>query len=252
MFIRKTATRSKSASESYFTFRLVTSERTGKQVRQIALLNLGRQFDLPPSDWPGLCARIEALLAGQSGMLPQPEAIETLAQRYAARLIMAAPGGTTSQPASPAVPPGRAGSPARAAAPDPIFAEVDVASLQLTRPRSVGVEAAGLAAMDWLGLDPILAQLGFNGVQRAAVAGSLIGRMAAPGSELATWRWLGERSALGELLGVTFDTMPVMQLYRASDLLIRHRDKIEEALSHSGFVRAAGHCHPLRSDQHLF
>jgi Transposase DDE domain len=219
MFIRKTATRSKSASESYFTFRLVTSERTGKQVRQITLLNLGRQFDLPQSDWPGLCARIEALLAGQSGMLPQSEAIETLAQRYAARLIMAAP-----EPASPAR------SPAGSGAPSPIFAEVDVASLQLTRPRSVGVEAAGLAAMDWLGLDPILAQLGFNGVQRAAVAGSLIGRMAAPGSELATWRWLGERSALGELLGVAFDSVPLMQLYRASDLLIRHRDKIEEAL----------------------
>ena len=54
--------------------------------------------------------------------------------------------------------------------------------------------------MDWLGINPILADLGFNGIQRAAVAGSLIGRMAAPGSELATWRWLGERSALGELL----------------------------------------------------
>jgi transposase len=229
MFIRKTATRSKSAGESYFTFRLVTSERTGKKVRQITLLNLGRQFDLPHSDWPSLCARIEALLAGQSGMLPEPEAIETLAQRYAARLITAAP-----EPASPAVPARRAGSPARSAArsaaPDPIFAEVDIASLQLTRPRSVGVEAVGLAAIDWLGLDPILAQLGFNGVQRAAVAGSLIGRMAAPGSELATWRWLGERSALGELLGVNFDAMPLMQLYRASDLLVRHRDKIEEAL----------------------
>jgi hypothetical protein len=234
MFIRKTATRSKSASESYFTFRLVTSERTGKQVRQITLLNLGRQFDLPPSDWPGLCARIEALLAGQSGMLPPSEAIETLAQRYAARLIAAAPGPIAPPPASPTVLPERArspaGSPTGSAAPDPIFAEVDIASLQLTRPRSVGVEAAGLAAMDWLGLDPILAQLGFNGVQRAAVAGSLIGRMAAPGSELATWRWLGERSALGELLGVNFDAMPVMQLYRASDLLLRHRDKIEEAL----------------------
>jgi len=231
MFIRKTTTRSKSASESYFTFRLVTAERTGKRVRQITLLNLGRHFDLPQSDWPGLCARIEALLAGQSGMLAEPEAIETLAQRYAARLIAAAPGCTAPEPAVPAALPGRAGSPARAAVPDPIFfAEVDVASLQLTRPRSVGVEAAGLAAMDWLGIDPILAPLGFNRVQRAAVAGSLIGRMAAPGSELATWRWLGERSALGELLGVAFDSMPVMQLYRTSDLLVRHRDKIEQAL----------------------
>jgi hypothetical protein len=54
--------------------------------------------------------------------------------------------------------------------------------------------------------------------------------MAAPGSELATSRWLGERSALGELLGVNFDTMPLMQLYRTSDLLVRHRDKIETML----------------------
>jgi hypothetical protein len=54
--------------------------------------------------------------------------------------------------------------------------------------------------------------------------------MAAPGSELATWRWLSERSARGELLGVNFDSMPLMQLYRTSDLLVRHRDKIEEAL----------------------
>ena len=62
------------------------------------------------------------------------------------------------------------------------------------------------------------------------MAGILIGRMAAPGSELATSRWLGERSALGELLGVNFDTMPLMQLYRTSDLLVRHRDKIETML----------------------
>ena len=159
MFIRKTATRNKSANESYFTFRLVTSERTGKQVRQISLLNLGRQFDLPRSDWSRLCARIEALLAGQAGMLPEPETIETLAQRYAARLIVAGPGPTAPEPAPLAGPPGPSGSPAKSAAPDAVFAEVDIASLQLIQPRSAGVEAAGLAAMDWLGidLDPLFA-----------------------------------------------------------------------------------------------
>jgi transposase len=228
MFIRKTATRHKSTSEAYFTCRLVTSERTGKQVRQITLLNLGRQFDLPQNDWPRLCARIEALLAGQSGLIGEPEAIETLAQRYAARLILAGSAATAPAPADDPSP--RPGCSAKSAAPDPVFAEVDIASLQLVQPRSVGVEAAGRAAMDWLDLDPILADLGFNGVQRAAVAGSLIGRMAAPASELATWRWLGERSALGELLGVNFEAMSLMQLYRTSDLLVKHRDQIEDAL----------------------
>src|ERR1017187_3276562 len=110
MFIRKTATRNKSASESYFTFRLVTSERTGKQVRQITLLNLGHQFDLPQSDWPRLCARIEALLAGRPGVPPDPETIEPRPQREAARLIVAGPGPAAPAPAPPAVHPGRSGS----------------------------------------------------------------------------------------------------------------------------------------------
>jgi transposase len=102
--------------------------------------------------------------------------------------------------------------------------------LQLTRPRSAGVEAVGLAAIGWIGLTRILQNLGFNGVQRAAVAASLIGRMAAPGSELATWQWLRGRSALGELLDTDFEAMPLVRLYRVSDLLLRHRDAIEAAL----------------------
>jgi hypothetical protein len=217
VFIRKTATRNKSTSEAYVTHRLVTSERVGKQVRQITLLNLGRHFDLPRSDWPRLCARIEGLLAGQAAMLAEPDVIEALAQRFAARLVAARPAPATA-----------AAAPSTAA--EPAFAEVDVASLQLTRPRSVGAEAVGLAAVGWLGIDPILQDLGFNAVQRAAVAGSLIGRMAAPGSELSTWRWLRERSALGELLDVDFEAMPLIRLYRTSDLLVRHRDKIEDKL----------------------
>ena len=232
MFIRKTTTRNKSANESYFTFRLVASERTGDQVRQITLLNLGRHFDLPQPDWPRLCARIDALLAGQPDMLPEPQAIETLAQRFAARLIAAQPGpGAPATARSPAAPePTQPVPSAASTTPGPVYAEVDVTSLQLTRPRAVGVEAAGLAAMEWLGVDQILTRLGLNGVQRDAVAGLLIGRMAAPGSEMATWRWLRERSALGELLDVDFDAMPPIRLYRTSDLLVRHRDKIEDAL----------------------
>ncbi len=141
MFVRKTTTRNKSTKDPYFTYRLVTSERVGKQVRQITLLNLGRHFDLPQYNWPRLCARIEGLLGGQAAMLAEPAAIEALAQRLAARLIAA--------PSDPA-------ATNTSVTPKTTFAEVDVASLQLIRPRSVGVEAVGLAAIGWLGIDPIL------------------------------------------------------------------------------------------------
>ncbi len=134
--------RNGSGSESYFTFRRVASERTDNQVRQIIRLNLGRHFDLPQPDRPRLCTRIDALLAGQSGMLAEPEAIEALAQRFAARRIAAQP-----DPGKPAVarqplPAPKPAQPAPAApaaastTPDQIYAEVDVASLQLTRPRA--------------------------------------------------------------------------------------------------------------------
>nr|WP_294560475.1 hypothetical protein [uncultured Rhodopila sp.] len=234
MFIRKTATRNKSTGEPYFTFRLVASQRTGRQVRQVTRLNLGRHFDLPPEDWPRLCSRIDALLAGQAGLSGEPPAIETLAQRYAARLLVAQPEpAPAAAPEPPPASPAQSQPPAPAAietTPDPLYAEVDIASLQLTRPRSAGIEAAGLAAIGWLGIDRILAELGLNGVQRDAAAGLLIGRMAAPGSELATWRWLRERSALGELIGADFEAMPLIRLYRTADLLLRHREAIEAAL----------------------
>jgi len=148
MFIRKTTTRSRSVVESSFTFRLVASERTGSQVRQITLLNLSRHFDLPQPDWPRLCARIEALLAGQPDMLPEPETIEALAQRFAARLIAAQPGPGEPAAAPPSPAPDAAqsapGKPSAAAtAPAPIYAEVD--SLPLRRRRSPRCNSPGPA-----------------------------------------------------------------------------------------------------------
>jgi transposase len=72
--------------------------------------------------------------------------------------------------------------------------------------------------------------LGFNGPQRAAAIGSLIGRMTAPGSELATHHWLQQRSALGELIDFDFTTLDLMALYRISDRLLAHKPALEAFL----------------------
>ena len=98
------------------------------------------------------------------------------------------------------------------------------------RPRSVGVEHVGLWAMEQLGLPGLLERLGFNGPQRALAMANVIARLARPGSERASWRWLCERSALGELLGVDFERMSMMGLYRASDALLSRRAAIEKHL----------------------
>jgi transposase len=213
MYIRQTKTRSSKTGEDYFTFRLVASERVGTKVKQRTLLNLGRNFSLPKELWPQLCERMDQILSGQEAFLPESAEIEAEAQRYAARLVvLSAPAAPVEESAEVA------------------YQEVDIDSLELVRPRSVGVEHVGLSALAWLEMPQILESVGLNGVQRAAALGSIIGRMAAPGSELVTYRWLTERSALGELLGTDFEAMPLMRLYRVSDLLVRHRQAIEAAL----------------------
>ena len=215
MFIRQTKTSNATSGEDYLTFRLVASERTGSKVRQKTLLNLGKNFSLPQEEWAALCTRIEQILSGKAPLFPVPDEIETLAQHYAARLVIS-PKQVVPTPTQETK--------------TPDYQEVDVSSLELVRPRSIGVEHIGQTVLDWLKFPQLLEEVGLNGIQQAAVLGSVIGRMAAPGSELATWRWLRERSGLGELLNVDYETMPLMSLYRASDLLVKHRAAIEAKL----------------------
>ena len=219
MFVRRTQTRATADGERYFSHRLVCSQRIGSRVRQRTLLNLGRHFAVAQSEWPLLCSRIEQILSSQDA-LPLAEIapeIEREAHLIAAQLL-----------ARQVTLPGAEQTGDHAG--DRAFHSVDVDSLQLLRPRSVGVEQVALWAVEQVQLIPLLDRLGFNGRQRAAAVGSIIARMAAPGSERATYRWLCQRSALGELLEVDFESMSMMQLYRVSDLLDAARTPIEKHL----------------------
>jgi transposase len=221
MFIRRTITRKSAASagspgESYFTHRLVRSERVNGKVRQVTLLNLGRHFELAVSLWPAFCERLTALISPQSGLLSVPinSAVEAHAQRYAALL----------QPRAMAV---------AAAVDQPIespFVEIDVDSLTLADPRSIAVEALALHAISALGIDTVLAQAGLSGVDEAAAIGLIVARMAAPGSERQTHTWLRQRSALGELLGFDFERLSLTRLYQAGDRLFGQQSALETTM----------------------
>ena len=110
------------------------------------------------------------------------------------------------------------------------FREVDVNSVDLIRPRSVGTEHVSLHALEELGLPQILEDVGFSRPQKTAALANIIGRMCEPRSELATWNWMKNKSAIGELLDFDFQSMPLMQLYRASDRLLRNKETIEDQI----------------------
>lgn len=212
MYIRKTKTGTTTSGEPCYTFRLVSSERVGGKVRQRTLLNLGKNFSLSREQWPQLCVRIEEILSRQMSLITPSEEIELLAQRYASLLLARQPKTKDPEGASRN------------------YQEVDVNSLELMRPRSIGVEHVGLEALEWLQLPNILKENGMNSRQLAVALGAIIGRVARPVSELATWRWLQSESGLGELLSFDYETLPLITMYRVSDQLVRHRKQIEEAL----------------------
>ena len=216
MYIRRTQTRHSATGEAYYTQRLVQSVRVGSQVRQTTLLNLGRHFALAQEEWPALCARLEELRSGQGALLGGVGSmrVEREAQRLFARLLARQPVAATTA----------------SAASTPDVQAIDVDSVELSRPRTVGVESVGLWAMAEVDFVGLLQALGLTGPQRALIVGAIIGRMAAPGSERATHRWLGERSGLGELLDIDFEALPLVPFYRAADGLMRHRAVIEQRL----------------------
>lgn len=212
MYIRRTTIKSRQTGEPYYTYRLVESIREGGRVRQRTLLNLGRHFEVPREQWGALVQRIEHLVGGQQDLMPAylDARWEEAAQRYAAQLIRT-----------------RASVDESGVGGGADYHRVDVESLELLRPRSVAIEHVALATLRQVGLDRQLEVLGLNGPQRAAAIGTLVARMAAPGSELATHQWLQEQSALGELIDFDFSGLDLMALYRISDQLLKHKAALE-------------------------
>ncbi|MCW5258442.1 IS1634 family transposase [Verminephrobacter aporrectodeae subsp. tuberculatae] len=234
MFIRRTQTRNRVSGEPYVTHRLVHSARVGHVIKQSTLLNLGSHLDLPQAHWPALAKRIDELLHGQCSMpdASLPEQVQTLAQRFAAQIIARTPNldlacSALSDAPATALPASKL--PFETDAVDR-YQEVDLDSLELVNPRSVGVEHAALSAMRQCGFEDKLAQLGLNRPQIAAAVGNVVARMALPCSELATHAWLKDQSALGELLEFDFQAMDLNRLYRASDALYKHREALQEHL----------------------
>ena len=210
MYIRRTSIKSRKDGSHYYSYRLVESKRTEQGVRQHTLLNLGADFALSRDLWPELTKRIEGILSGQQSLLDIDGDIEQLAQSYASRIIV-----SYQEVEHPD---------------DGDYREVDLDSLEMSRPRSVGAEHITLEALRLLGLDAKFKELGFNGPQTAAAISTIIGRCSEPGSELATHAWLQERSGLGELIDYDFNNLSLYGLYQVSDQLLKKKAAIEEHL----------------------
>jgi hypothetical protein len=133
MYIRRTQNQKKKAGGYYYTYRLVESQRTGKKVHQRTLLNLGTDFSLEKEQWAILTKRITEILSGQQPMFKIDCKIGKLAHNYAARILERQQDEREGNSRD--------------------YREVDIDSLEMSRPRSIGCEHVTLEALRLLGLD---------------------------------------------------------------------------------------------------
>jgi len=211
MFIRAVEHKNKKNRRKYRTYKLVNSVRTERGPRQTTVLNLGSDFKLPKEDWKQLANCIEEILTEQQSIFEYPKKIRTLAEQYAKRIIRKQASMIAPEKASP-----------------PEYATVDLNSINNESPRTVGAEYIIYETIKLLELDKKLVELGLKSVDIAAVIGVLCGRMIVPGSERSTHYWLQNISALGELLDFDFSLVTLDRFYKASDHLLKRKEKIED------------------------
>lgn len=215
MYIRKTKTRVINGVD-HFTYRIVESHRDANdKVKQHTLLNLGAHYDLvPEADHSILAQRVDNIITGQLSLLPLSETLETEAQRIANLII--------KKHAKPlAVDNNKTGS---------RYEHVDIASIENTDVKTIGVEYLAYEAAKKISLPEILLKSGFSEKEVNAALASIIGRLIAPGSEVSTVNYLKNNSALDEILDTDFSNLHKNRLYKISDLLLKNQDTIESML----------------------
>jgi len=216
MYIRKTVSKSKKhGGKKYYTYRLVESVRIGKKVKQHTLLNLGADFHVDQSQWSDLAKRIEDIIKGRSSLFDLDKELESLAQQYALQLL-ASKAEVVEEDAA-----------------ERSYTSVDLDTLTLSEPKSIGVEHLLYETITALGLDEKLDMLGLTPMQSRAALGLLIAKAAAPASEAATLRWLQEQSGAGELFGADYSKMSLNTFYRTADTLLAHKEELERYLYQS-------------------
>jgi len=220
MFIKEIKKRNKHYDKEFSSHRLVESIRTEKGPRHRTILNLGR-LTIPKEQWKALADTIEAKLSGQQSLYPIDEHIEALADHFAQLIIK----NRLAQAVN------KSGSLASDDEQEPRYETVDLNSIENSKCRTLGAEHVGVSIFRELGLDAYLKKLNFNQQQIKLAQLSVVGRLVHPASELNTAAWARHLSAMDELIGTDFSHLSHNALYRISDALFKHKEKLENYLA---------------------
>lgn len=213
MFIRGTTTKNKKTNKNYIKHALVESFRTENGPRQRVIMQLGT-LSLPKSQWRKLAAALEGRLAGQTTLFEEEPAIANAVDDAMARFDFSQKKTqSTSERHEKAD-----------------YVSVDLQSVTTSESRSLGPELVGHSMWERLNLPSLLKGCGFSKTELALAETVVLGRLISPSSDLASWRWLRERTALVEMLPANLSKVGKDAVYEIADRLLAHKDTIEKGL----------------------
>lgn len=209
MFIREIKKKNKGYTKVFKYHHLVESIRTKDGPRQILIHNLG-SLDLPKKDWPLLAGRIEELIKGCPGIFVSSPKIEQLAVFYSNKIIEKRSVSFKQEKD---------------------YHRIDVNQTQISGCKSIGTEYIAYSYLKRLELDKYLETCNFSQRQIEVAFLLIIGRIVNPGSELHTYHWAKENTALDELMDTDFSKLSKDILYKVSDKLHANKRGIENFLA---------------------
>ncbi len=222
MFIRESKTKNRKTGAVYLKHSLVESVRTERGPRQRVVLTLG-QLTLDRAHWKDLAFALESYLNGEQEVehldlfcLPS-ELVEeitfqraTINSRRKTALTASADTAEKKQ--------------------EQLIQSVDINTLSVVENRSLGPELVANNAWELLGFEPILRECGFNDKEIALAAAVIWGRLINPGSDIATWHWLREKSSLSDFFNADIARVHKDKIYGISDKLLKHKNTLESKL----------------------
>ena len=249
MFIREKKTKNKKTQNIYIKHVLVESYHTTNGPRQRTIMQLGR-IDLPKKKWSVLARELESRLAAvpmqeQLSFVADNKSKQALELETRVRVladkaindyhslkrhtnttkfesqIYPRPGKSDNEPAENLVADIEEGA---------LFKVVDCNSLTSTCSRSFGPELVGHHVWRQLQFENVLKKCGFTDRETSLSEAVVVGRLVKPGSDLFTWNWIRNNSAISELTRVSLARIKKNAVYEISDKLLKHKKTIEQHL----------------------
>ena len=224
MFLKAADKKDKTTGKIYRYYKLCQSYRIADKTRHNTILVLGKLEEIETDAQRKMLAdRIDQLLTGGQSLFTShiPPNVEKLAQHFYRQINHKH---LTQQPVAQA-------ETKRKATRDKDFQHVDLSSIIMEDVREIGCEWLCKQALEELSVGEFLKQCSWDETQTERALMHIISRATYPASEHKTAQWINDNSAVAEL----FDRDPLsinrFHLYRASSMLYKQKENIEDFLS---------------------